>query len=198
LPDEKQGLIPTPEWKEKKIGERWFAGDTYINAIGQGFVLVSPLQACRMMSAVANGGHLYRPVLIKQTRNRETGIVKTFSSERVEDIRLDAKALEELKRALSGVVVEDGGTAHAAQTPLATVAGKTGTAQVVAQRVPGRKLTEKTQDHSWFIAFAPADKPKIAVAVIVEHGGHGGGAAAIAARRVIEEYLKNDGPTLVQ
>jgi penicillin-binding protein 2 len=198
LPDEKQGLIPTPEWKQKKIGERWFPGDTYINAIGQGFVLVSPLQAARMISAVANGGHLYRPVLIRQTRNRETGEVKTFASERAEDIHLNKESLEELRQALAGVVVEDGGTAHAAQTPLATVAGKTGTAQVVAQKIPGKKLTEKTQDHAWFIAFAPVDKPRIAVAVLVEHGGHGGGAAAIAARRVIEEYFKNDGPTMVQ
>jgi penicillin-binding protein 2 len=81
---------------------------------------------------------------------------------------------------------------------LAIVAGKTGTAQVIAQKIPGRKLSENTQDHAWFIAYAPVDDPKIAVAVLVEHGGHGGGAAAPVARRVIEEYMKNAGPKTVR
>ncbi|HEX9021292.1 MAG TPA: penicillin-binding protein 2 [Nitrospirota bacterium] len=191
LPDEKQGLIPTTAWKKKRTGDAWYAGDTYINSIGQGFVLVSPIQACQMISAVANGGYFYRPTLLKQTRNRETGAIKAFSSVPKGRVALDAKALEQVRRALAGVVNEPGGTAHGAQTPLAVVAGKTGTAQVIAQKVPGRKLGESTQDHAWFIAYAPADNPKIAVAVLVEHGGHGGSAAAPVAKKVIEEYLKS-------
>jgi penicillin-binding protein 2 len=198
LPDEKQGLIPTTEWKMERTKEPWYPGDTYINSIGQGFVLVSPIQACQMISAVANGGYFYRPTLLKQTRNRETGAVKVFSPERKGRIVLDASALEEVRKALTGVVSEPGGTGHAAQSPFATVAGKTGTAQVIAQKVPGRKLSGKTQDHAWFIAYAPVDDPKIAVAVLVEHGGHGGGAAAPVARRVIEEYMKNAGPKTVR
>jgi penicillin-binding protein 2 len=198
LPDEKQGLIPTTEWKKERMKEPWYPGDTYINSIGQGFVLVSPIQACQMISAVANGGYFYRPTLLKQTRNRETGAVKVFSPERKGRIVLDASALEEVRKALTGVVSEPGGTGHAAQSPFATVAGKTGTAQVIAQKVPGRKLSGKTQDHAWFIAYAPVDDPKIAVAVLVEHGGHGGGAAAPVARRVIEEYMKNAGPKTVR
>ena len=190
LPDEKPGLIPTPEWKKKRTGESWYPGDSYINSIGQGFVLVSPIQAALMMSAVANGGHLYRPMVLKQTRDRETGIIKTFTANRAEETHLDAEVLEEVRQALAGVVAEPGGTGHAAQTPIATVAGKTGTAQVIAQKIPGRKLAEATKDHAWFVAFAPVVNPKIAVAVIVEHGEHGGGAAAPVARRVIEEYLK--------
>jgi penicillin-binding protein 2 len=198
LPDEKQGLIPTTEWKKERMKEPWYPGDTYINSIGQGFVLVSPIQACQMISAVANGGYFYRPTLLKQTRNRETGAVKVFSPERKSRIVLDAGALEEVRKGLTGVVSEPGGTGHAAQNPFATVAGKTGTAQVIAQKVPGRKLSEKTQDHAWFIAYAPVDDPKIAVAVLVEHGGHGGSAAAPVARRVIEEYMKNAGPKTVR
>ncbi len=197
LPDEKQGLIPTTDWKKKRTGEPWYAGDTYINSIGQGFVLVSPIQACQMMSAVANGGYFYRPTLLKQTRNRETGSVKTFSSERKGRIVLDAKALEQVRLALAGVVNEPGGTGHGAHTPLAIVAGKTGTAQVIAQKIPGRKLGVNTQDHAWFISYAPTDNPKIAVVVLVEHGGHGGAAAAPVAKKVIEEYLKNAEPTMV-
>jgi len=193
LPDEKPGLIPTTEWKRKRTKEPWYVGDTYINTIGQGFVLVSPIQACQMISAVANGGIFYRPNLLKQTRNRETGEVTMISPERKNSITLDPAALEEVRKALTGVVNEPGGTAHGAQNPYAIVAGKTGTAQVIAQKVAGRKLSQKTGDHAWFIAYAPADNPKIAVAVLVEHGGHGGAAAAPVASKVIEEYMKNAG-----
>ncbi len=191
LPDEKAGLIPTTEWKKKRTGEDWYGGDTFINSIGQGYVLVSPIQACQLMSVVANGGTFYRPMLLKQSRNRETGVVKTYSSERRGAISLDPKELELVRQALAGVVAEPGGTAHSAQTPIATVAGKTGTAQVIAQKIPGRHLAEQARDHAWFIAYAPVENPKIAVAVLVEHGGHGGSAAAPVAKRVIEEYLKN-------
>jgi penicillin-binding protein 2 len=144
-----------------------------------------------MIGAIANGGHFYRPFLLKQTRNRETGAVKTFASDQKRIVKLDADALELVRSGLIGVVNEPGGTAHGAQTPMAIVAGKTGTAQVIAQKIPGRKLSESTRDHAWFISYAPADNPKIAVAVLVEHGGHGGSAAAPVARKVIEEYLKN-------
>lgn len=196
LTDEKAGLIPTVAWKKEKVGEPWYPADNYINSIGQGFVLVSPIQACQMIGAIANGGLFYKPYLLKQTRNRETGVVKKTRPDRKGRIILDSASLEEVRKALFGVVNEPGGTAHGAATPLATVAGKTGTAQVIAQKIPGQKLFGKQQDHAWFIAYAPAEKPQIAVAVLVEHGGHGGAAAAPIARKVIEEYLKNDGPPL--
>jgi penicillin-binding protein 2 len=198
LPDEKPGLIPTTAWKKKRTGETWYPGDTYINSIGQGFVLVSPIQACQMISVVANGGHFHPPLLLKQTRNRETGEVRTFSQERTRSITLDSRALQEVQSALVGVVNEPGGTAHGAASPLAVVAGKTGTAQVIAQKVAGRRLSEDTNDHAWFVAYAPVEHPKIAVAVLVEHGGHGGSAAAPVARKVIEGYLKNDEPKTVR
>jgi len=197
LPDEKPGLIPTTEWKKMRTGEAWYGGDTFINSIGQGFVLVSPIQACQLMSVVANGGFFYRPTLLKMSRNRETGVVTTFSKDQRGKTMIDAKALEQVRLALAGVVNEPGGTGHAAQTPLATVAGKSGTAQVIAQKVAGRKLAENATDHAWFVAYAPVGNPKIAVAVLVEHGGHGGSAAAPIAKRVIEEYLKNAEPKMV-
>jgi penicillin-binding protein 2 len=196
LPDEKAGLIPTTAWKKKRTGEAWYGGDTYINSIGQGFVLVSPIQACRMMSAIANGGHLHQPVLLKQSRNRESGVIKKFNSEHVTEALLDAAALARVRDALVGVVNEPGGTGHGAQSRLVKVAGKTGTAQVIAQKIAGRKLAMDVQDHAWFVSYAPADDPKIAVAVLVEHGGHGGAAAAPIAKKVIEEYLKNVGTTV--
>ncbi len=197
LPDEKPGFIPTPAWKQDRLHEPWYTGDTYINSIGQGSLQVSPIQACQLIGAVANGGVIYRPNLILQTRNRETGTVKQTSPERKGRVTIDPAALEELRKALIGVVSEPGGTGHGAQTPIATVAGKTGTAQVIAQKDTHKKLSGATQDHAWFIAYAPVENPRIAVAVLVEHGGHGGGAAAPIARRVIEEYMKNVGSKMV-
>jgi penicillin-binding protein 2 len=191
MPDEKPGLIPTEEWKKKRTGDIWREGDTFINSIGQGFVLVSPIQACQLMSVVANGGYFYRPTLLKRSRNRETGEVRTYDTDLNGKITIDPKALEAVRQALAGVVAEPGGTGHAARTPLATVAGKTGTAQVIAQKVAGRRLSANTGDHAWFVAYAPVDNPKIAVAVVVEHGGHGGSVAAPIAKKVIEEYMKN-------
>jgi penicillin-binding protein 2 len=197
MPDEKPGLIPTEEWKKKRTGDIWRGGDTFINSIGQGFVLVSPIQACQLMSVVANGGYFYRPLLLKRSRNRETGEVRTYSTDLYGKIAIDPKALEEVRQALAGVIAEPGGTGHAARTPLATVAGKTGTAQVIAQKVAGRRLSVNTADHAWFVAYAPVENPKIAVAVVVEHGGHGGSVAAPIAKKVIEEYLKNVQQTMV-
>jgi len=149
------------------------------------------------VGGVANGGFLCRPTLLKKTRNRETGAITTFSSDKKGKITLDAAALDIVRQALAGVVAEPGGTGHAARTPLATVAGKSGTAQVIAQKVAGRNLAEASRDHAWFIAYAPVENPKIAVAVLVEHGGHGGSVAAPVAKRVIEEYLKNVEPKMV-
>jgi penicillin-binding protein 2 len=198
LPDEKPGFIPTSAWKKDRLREPWYPGDTYINSIGQGFIQVSPIQACQLIGAVANGGLFYRPNLVLQTRNRGTGTVKLTSPERKGRVVLDSAALEEVRKALIGVVSEPGGTGHGAQNPIATVAGKTGTAQVIAQKDPGTKLFGKTQDLAGFFAYAPIENPRIAVAVLVEHGGHGGGAAAPIARRVIEEYMKNVVSKMVQ
>lgn len=147
-----------------------------------------------MIAAVANGGMFYRPQLILRARDRETGSVKAYQPEK-SDLRavIDRAALDEVRRALIGVVNEPGGTGYAARVPFVQVAGKTGTAQVIAQKEPGKKLAEHLEDHAWFVAYAPADSPKIAVSVIVENGGHGGAAAAPVARKVIEEYLKDAG-----
>jgi penicillin-binding protein 2 len=151
-----------------------------------------------MIGAVANGGVFYKPQLLRKTRNRETGVEKVYEPMEKRRVTFDAEALAAVRSALVGVTSEAGGTAHGAATPLAAVAGKTGTAQVIAQKTPGGKLTESTQDHAWFVAYAPADAPKIAVAVVVEHGGHGGAAAAPVARKVIEEYLRHAGTKTAQ
>ncbi len=191
LADEKKGLVPTAAWKKQKINEPWYPADNYMNSIGQGFMLVSPIQNCQLISAVANGGVFFQPQLLKRSRNRETGEEKVYPAKQRRVFPIDAAALDEVRSALVGVTTESGGTAHGAATPLGTVAGKTGTAQVIAQKVAGQRLSQSTQDHAWFIGYAPAERPTIAVAVLVEHGGHGGSAAAPVARKVIEEYLRN-------
>ncbi|MEK6743084.1 MAG: penicillin-binding protein 2 [Nitrospirota bacterium] len=193
LADEKPGLVPTAAWKREKVREPWYPADNFINSIGQGFMQVSPIQAAQMIGAVANGGVFYQPMLLKRTRNRGTGAEKVFAPQEKRRAVFKPEALEAVRSALLGVTSEAGGTAHGAATPLAAVAGKTGTAQVIAQKVAGGKLTATTQDHAWFVAYAPADDPKIAVAVVVEHGGHGGAAAAPVAKKVIEEYMKHAG-----
>jgi penicillin-binding protein 2 len=198
LADEKPGLVPTAAWKREKVREPWYPADNFINSIGQGFLQVSPIQAAQMIGAVANGGVFYKPLLLKRSRNRETGAEKVYAPLEKRRTTFDPEALAEVRSALLGVTSESGGTAHGAATPLATVAGKTGTAQVIAQKTPGGKLTETTQDHAWFVAYAPADAPKIAIAVIVEHGGHGGAAAAPVARKVIEEYMRHAGTKTAQ
>jgi len=193
LADEKPGLIPTAAWKREKVHEPWYPADNFMNSIGQGFVLVSPIQAAQMIGAVANGGVFYQPMLLKRTRSRETGAEKIFSLRVKRRTDFKPEALEAVRSGLLGVTSEAGGTAHGAATPLAAVAGKTGTAQVIEQKTAGGKLSATTQDHAWFVGYAPADDPKIAVAVVVEHGGHGGAAAAPVAKKVIEEYLKHAG-----
>ena len=198
FPDEKAGNIPTTDWKKRRTGEAWYPGDTYINSIGQGYVQVSPIQACQMISAIANGGKFFQPILLRQSRSRETGLVTRIQPELHRSLTIDPGALAEIRRALLGVTSEPGGTAHGAATPFAAVAAKTGTAQVIAQKVAGRKLSEFTQDHAWLVAYAPAENPRIAIAVLVEHGGHGGAAAAPIARKVIEEFMKNVESTLAR
>jgi penicillin-binding protein 2 len=180
LVHERRGIIPNTKWKEEKKKQKWYLGETFNTAIGQGYVAVTPIQMAVMISAVANGGNLYRPTLMKDTIPVLSGKVKATP-----------ETLEIVKRALSGVVNEPGGTGWAAKSELVSICGKTGTAQVIAMREGSRYQPERFRDHAWFVAFAPVEKPEIALSVFVEHGGHGGGAAAPIAKRAIEGYLKN-------
>jgi penicillin-binding protein 2 len=185
---EKQGLIPNTNWKLENKKHPWYLGETFNAAIGQGYVAVTPLQLAVMTSTIANGGNLYKPTLIKDAQPIISGKVK---------IRSDT--LEIVKSGLFGVVNEPGGTGWAAKSQLMSIGGKTGTAQVVAIKRDSQYLPEKFRDHAWFVAFAPVEKPEIALAVLVEHGGHGGGAAAPIAKRAIEGYMnsKNKKPEFI-
>lgn len=179
LGSEKKGLIPNVAWKAETKKAPWFLGETFVNSIGQGYISATPLQMAVMMSAVSNGGTVYRPTLVKD----EDPVVLRHAE-------VKPQTLEAIKLHLSGVVNEPGGTGGAARSALMTVGGKTGTAQVVSLRKESKYLTEKHRDHAWFVATAPVEKPQIALAVLVEHGGHGGSAAAPIAKRAIEAYMQ--------
>ena len=187
LRGERKGLIPNIEWKLKNKNLPWFPGETFNSAIGQGYVSVTPIQLAVMTSAIANGGNLYKLTIIKDIKPVLSGKLK-----------VKPETLEIIKSALSGVVNEPGGTGWAAKSQLTNTGGKTGTAQVVAINKDSKALPEKFRDHAWFIAFAPVEKPELALAVFVEHGGHGGTAAAPIAKKAIEAYMisknKNKSP----
>jgi len=179
LGKERQGLIPNTRWKQENKKEPWYPGETLISAIGQGYVSVTPIQLALMTGAVANGGTLYKPTLMKDSQPLITGRAK-----------INPENLAIVRKGLFGVVNEPSGTGWAAKSQLATVSGKTGTAQVVSLK-KGLHNAEEFRDHAWFVAFAPDEHPEIAMAVLVEHGGHGGAAAAPIAKIAIEAYMKS-------
>jgi penicillin-binding protein 2 len=178
LGSEKKGLIPNTKWKMEARKAQWFLGETFVNSIGQGYVSATPVQMATMMSAVANGGNIYRPSLLKGAK-----------PVLVANAGVKPETLEAVKSALKGVVNEPSGTGWVAKSGVTTIGGKTGTAQVVGLRRGSKNLSEKFRDHAWFVAFAPVDKPEIAMSVLVEHGGHGGSAAAPIAKKAIEAYF---------
>lgn len=193
MPTEKSGLIPDREWKQRAKKKPWYQGDTLSSAIGQGYVLTTPLQVAALMATVANNGKLVQPTLIRGIKNISSGSLDTFPAAYRGSAAISHDTMKIVRSALTGVVHEPGGTAGSARLPFTTIAGKTGTAQVVSLKkgLGGKRF----QDHAWFGAFAPADAPRIAVAVMVEHGGHGGSAAAPVARAVIESFLRGAAPS---
>ncbi|HET6465286.1 MAG TPA: penicillin-binding protein 2 [Nitrospiria bacterium] len=200
LASEKSGVIPTSQWKIRTKGEPWFPGETLSASIGQGFVTVTPIQLANLIATVAMSGVRYQPHLIKAIRDRATGRLFEFPPVQLGKVELAEGTYNAIRQALSGVVSEPHGTGASARSQFVTIGGKTGTAQVVEEKagVETKSLPKELQDHAWFIAFAPVEDPQIAVAVLVEHGGHGGETAAPPAKRVIEEYLKNGRPEIHQ
>jgi len=195
LPGEKGGLLPSTGWKKRALGQIWFPGETLSLAIGQGYLQVTPLQLALMLSRVVNGGLKIRPHLLFRVAKGKK--MDPPRREKVEKLPFERRNLAFLKRALEGVVEDPHGTGRAARIPGIRIGGKTGTAQVVAlQEGPQEKkdkLPPNWREHAWFVAFAPVDAPKIAVSVLVEHGGHGGSAAAPFAREMIRTYFQEKG-----
>jgi len=204
LNNEAGGLVPTAQWKLRRFGVPWQKGEDLVTAIGQGFLLATPIQMAVFYTAIANGGKFLRPRVVLRVEDPDGGVIKNVSPEILGNLNLSPNIISLLQKALAGAVNEPNGTGRAAQLRgrlrSIKVAGKTGTAQVV--RAPEDEEEEgdeseipyEYRDHAWFVAYAPAEAPEILVVVLVEHGGHGGSAAAPLAREVMEEYFSNRPP----
>jgi penicillin-binding protein 2 len=184
--EERAGVAPSREWKLEKFKKPWYKGETIVSAIGQGYVSVTPLQVAMMTTAIANGGTLYTPKLVfKEVAFSGATKMNNIPPKGALPVRKEVLAI--IRDAMKGVVNDPGGTGHGARIENITVAGKTGTAQVVS--LDSQSADKAHKDHAWFTSFAPAEEPEIAVTVLIEHGGKGGAVAAPIAKKIIETYF---------
>jgi len=198
---ELSGVAPSQEWKQKKFGQKWYAGDTISVGIGQGYLLATPLQLAAATATIANNGVPVHPRLLKAVQNAKTQETRQLSPAAVLDsvaVKLENIALV---RAAMVDVTRPGGTAsRVGQGAAYTMAAKTGTAQVVGmkqnERYDEKRLKREHWDHALFIAFAPAENPKLALAILVENGKHGGTTAGPIAREVFDYYLTGKKPAI--
>lgn len=183
LPGESPGLVPSARWKRLNYAENWVTGDTYNIAIGQGFLLATPLQVLNATAVIANGGTLYKPQLVYKIVNADGEVVRDFVPQVIRRIPISEKTLALVRRGMREAVTR--GTAWRANWPDIAVAGKTGTAEY-----PGpRDAKGNLPTHAWFTAFAPYDDPKIALVVFIEGGGEGSEVAVPIAARIIRYYF---------
>ncbi len=194
LVGEKSGLLPSREWKQLKRRTPWYPGETLITGIGQGFTQVTPLQLARATATLANRGNVVTPLLVDRIINADlTTIVPETSGNTIE---LNQNHIDNVIASMINVVHGSRGTARKIGEGIPyLIAGKTGTAQVFSVKQEEKynedEIAFKLRDHALFIAFAPALDPKIAVAVVVENGGHGGSVAAPIAAEIIKQYLES-------
>jgi penicillin-binding protein 2 len=193
------GILPSTAWKKAKLGESWYTGDSLNVGIGQGYMLSTPLQLATATTVLANRGHWRQPRMLKEIHGDSDYIDTLAVPEEVaaapDDVVLKNEAdWEKMIDAMEAVVHGPRGTAKGIGRNISyRIAGKTGTAQVVGikqdEEYDVEKVKERNQDHGLFVGFAPADDPRIAIAVIVENGGGGSSSAAPVARQVLDAYL---------
>ncbi len=181
LGDEVRGNLPNPQ-PRRRGQPAWTPGNTVVSSIGQGPVVTSPMQLLGMVSAIANGGTIYRPYVVKKIVSLTGDVLDEYEPEAVRRVSVKPETLAFVRQAMLSVV--ESGTGAKAKVPGVLIAGKTGTAQVVKKGEEKRQADLK--DHGWFVSFAPVDNPKIAVVVLVENGGFGGQVAAPVAKAVYE------------
>jgi penicillin-binding protein 2 len=183
LPGEASGLVPTQKWKRINYAESWSTGDTYNVSIGQGFILVTPLQLLNATVAVANGGTLYRPQIVYQVTDAEGQVIRPFAPEVIRQVPVSKENLAMVREGMQAAV--DWGTARQAQLEGVAVAGKTGTAEY-----PGPRDEEgHLPTHAWFTAFAPVQDPEIALVIFVAGGGEGTTTAVPIAAEILRYYF---------
>lgn len=195
LINERPGLIPTAGWKKKRFGVPWQGGETLSIAIGQGFNLVTPLQMAALTAAVGNQGRRFRPRIVKAAQSAPGESLERFEPEISGGLPAGEATLKIVREGLYRVVHGSRGTARAVKIDGVTMAGKTGTAQVFSMtkkdhdRDKNEPLDYRLRDHAWFVCYAPAEDPLIAVSVLIEHGEHGSSAAAPVAADVVRAFL---------
>jgi penicillin-binding protein 2 len=198
LDNEAGGLIPTAAWKKRRTGIEWQRGETLSVAIGQGFNLATPIQMAGMMAAIANGGTRYKPMIMESIRTADGRLIYQNEPQVAGKVPVTQRALELVRKGLWEVVNSDRGTARGSSLADIEFSGKTGTSQVIGRKKDETQSEEEVPDHlrahAWFVAYAPSQKPEIAVAVLIEHGEHGSGAAAPIAREIIKTYLRKNWP----
>lgn len=175
LAGEAAGFVPSRTWKKASMGEGWYAGDTVNLAIGQGYLLVTPLQITRLIAAVANGGTLVEPHVLKKVGDVE------LSGHKKVKLRVKEENLELIRKAMRGVVEDANGTGFRAWSSIVAISAKTGTSQAG----PGLRT------HAWFAGFAPFKNPEISFVIFLEHGGSGGDIAAMIANKAVEYWYRN-------
>ena len=178
IPGEKTGFLPTPAWKQEKLGERWYIGDTYHASIGQGFVLATPIQLATATAVVANGGTLWKPRVVGQIRSRQ-GEVQSVAPEALRRNVIDPSILKTVREGMRMTVTESVGTAQSLASLPVAVAGKTGTAQFGSEK----------KTHGWFESFAPYENPTIAMVVLVEGQENEGYFAVPVTKEVLAWYF---------
>jgi penicillin-binding protein 2 len=191
LPGERKGLVPDTEWKQKVMKDRWYDYESVILGIGQGAVHLTPLEMAVGYAALATGGKVMQPRVVTKVI-RMDGKGEERPPVMLRKLPWRPENVEFVRKALAGVV-NDYGTGGAAKLPGITVGGKTGTAQVAAVKgkmIKSEDLPYEIRDHAWFVAFAPVEDPKICVAAMVEHGGHGASAALPIVMAVMQEYFR--------
>lgn len=197
LPGERPGVMPSPEWKERTRGDKWYAGETISVSIGQGAVSTTPLQLLRAVSAIATGGKLVTPHILL-TADRMDGPPPDWP---IRDLAFSPETTSLIQAGMWGSV-NGGGTGGRARVPGLDICGKTGTVQVIgSERAKTLKGdVDAFEDHSWFVGFANRDNPEIAVVVFIEHGGKGGVAAAPLAKEIFQAHFsgRNPSETLTQ
>lgn len=183
---ETEGIIASPEYKQKVFNEEWYLGDTFNAAIGQGFNLATPLQLAVMFSAVANGGNIYKPHLVEKVLNDDGSVAKEIQPVKIGQLPISAATLELLQKGLKAVAQEGGTAAQLANLPVA-VAGKTGTAE-----------NPHGKDHGLFVGYAPADNASLVVVVVVDQGGYGAVAATPIVQRIFEYVFGPQQPAVAE
>jgi penicillin-binding protein 2 len=190
LTGEVAGLLPSEQWKRLTYSESWFTGDTYNAAIGQGYVLATPLQMLNATAAIANGGTLYRPQVVYDVVDIDGNVVEPFTPEVIRQLEVNPEHIELVRRGMRGTVTD--GTAYRLKMPEVAVAGKTGTAEYTEIDANGNVVMDKwgyLPTHAWFTAFAPYDNPEIALVVFLRGGGEGSQYAVPVAEEILRSYF---------